>query len=142
MESGFDISISDIVETMNTLILERHIHSESCIIVKRCPRKQRAEIYLPNEEFGLAFFSTGLAHIYGIIVGNEFGLMLRGKRPHKPKFTYDIVRIHTLIIYTGLIEYNIVGNTKILRLRCFLFHFKAESRRHYKHWTIHEPSDI
>ena len=37
--------------------------------------------------------------------------MLRGKGPHKPEFAYDIERIHSLIIDTGLIEYNIVGDT-------------------------------
>ena len=37
--------------------------------------------------------------------------MLRGKGPHKQEFAYDIVRIKSLMIYTDLIEYNIVGNT-------------------------------
>ena len=45
--------------------------------------------------------------------------MLRGERPHKPEFAYDIVRIHSPIIYTDLIEYNIVGDTKAPLLRCF-----------------------
>ena len=46
--------------------------------------------------------------------------MLKGKGPHKPEFAYDIVRIHSLMIYTELIEYNIVGDTKGPLLRCFL----------------------
>ena len=54
--------------------------------------------------------------------------MLRGKGPHKPDFAYDIVRIHSLMIYTSLIEYNIVGDTKALLLRCFLFISKLKSR--------------
>ena len=53
--------------------------------------------------------------------------MLRGKRPHKPEFAYDIVRIHSLMIYTDLIEYNIVGDTKAPMLRCFLFISKLKS---------------
>ena len=84
-------------------------------------RTQKVEIYLGNEASGLAFFSTDLGHIFGSNVGNEFGVMLRGKRPHKLEFAYDIVRIHSLMIYTQLTEYNIVGDTKAPLLRCFPF---------------------
>ena len=52
---------------------------------------------------------------------NEFGEILRGKGYHKQEFAYNIVRIHYLMIYTDLIEYNIVGNTKAPLLRCFPF---------------------
>ena len=52
---------------------------------------------------------------------------LRGKGPHKAEFAYDIVRIHSLMIYTDLIEYNIVGDTKAPLLRCFLFISKLNS---------------
>ena len=47
--------------------------------------------------------------------------MLRGKGPHKPEFVDYIVRIHSLTIFSDLIEYNIVGDTKSSVLRCFLF---------------------
>ena len=53
--------------------------------------------------------------------------MLRGKGPHRPEFAYDIVRIHSFMIYTDLIEYNIVGDTKAPLLRCFLFNSKLKS---------------
>ena len=90
-------------------------------------RTQDVEIYLANEGSGLAFFSTDLGHIFGSIVGNEIGVMLRRKGPHKPKFAYDIVRIHSLMIYTNLIEYNIVGDTKTPLLGCFPFISKLKS---------------
>ena len=111
LELGLYPSITDIVEAMNTLIKERHNHSENCITVKKSRRAQKVEIYLAIERSGLAFFSTDLGHIFRSNVGNEFGVMLRGKGPHKPKFAYDIVRIHSLMIYIELIEYNIVGDT-------------------------------
>ena len=47
--------------------------------------------------------------------------MLRKKGPQKPEFAYDIVRIHYLIIYTGMIEYKIAGDAKAPLLRCFIF---------------------
>ena len=114
-------SITDIVEAMNTLIQERHNHNENCITVKVSRGTQKIEICLANERSGLAFFSTDLGRIFGSNVGDEFGVMLRETGPHKPEFAYDIVRIHSLIIYTDLIEYNIVGNTKAPLLRCFPF---------------------
>ena len=53
--------------------------------------------------------------------------MLRGEAPHKPGFAYDIVRIHSLMIYTDLIEYNIVGDTKDPLMRCFPLISKVKS---------------
>ena len=104
LETGLYPSITDIVEAMNTLIQERHNHSESCVTVKVSRRTLKVEIYLANEGSGLAFFSTDLGQIFGSNVGNEFGVMLRGKGPHKPEFAYDIVCINSLMIYTDLIE--------------------------------------
>ena len=53
--------------------------------------------------------------------------MLGGKGPHRPEFVYDIVRIHSPMIYTELIEYNIIGDTKAPLLRCFPFISKLKS---------------
>ena len=53
--------------------------------------------------------------------------MLRGRGPHKPKFAYDNVRIHSFMIYTDLIEYNILDDTKAPLLRGFLFISKLMS---------------
>ena len=49
------------------------------------------------------------------------------KRTSKPEFAYDIVRIHSLMLYTDLVEYNIVGDTKAPLLRCFHFISKLKS---------------
>ena len=119
LEAGFYPSITDIVEAMKTLVRERQNHSENCITVKVSRRTQKVEIYLANERSGLAFFSTDLGHIFGIIVGNELGVLLRGIGPHKPEFAYDLARIYSLMTYTDLIEYSIVGDTKTPLLRCF-----------------------
>ena len=117
-------SRTDIVEAMNTFIQELHNHSKNLIQVEVSRKAQRFEFYLANEGSGLAFFSTELGHIYGCIVGNEFGVMLRRKRPQKPEFASDIVRIHSLMTNTNLIEYNIVDDTKGQLLRCF-FSFQS-----------------
>ncbi len=127
LEPGLYPSITDFVEAMNTLVQERHNHSENCITVKVSRRKQKVEIYLANEGSGLAIFSTDIGQISGSNVGNEFGLMLRGKGPHKPELAFDNVLIHSLMIYTNLIEYNIVGDTKAPLLRCFPFISKLKA---------------
>ena len=49
------------------------------------------------------------------------------KEPHKPQFAYDIKRIHTLMIYTDIVEYNIVGDTKAPLLCCIAFISKLKS---------------
>ena len=121
LKPGLYPSITDIVEAMNILIQGRHNHSDNSITVKVSRRTRKVELYFANEGSVLAFFSTDLGHIFGSNAGNEFGVMLRGKGPQKPELAYDSVRIHPLMVYTDLIEYNIIGGTKAPLLRCFPF---------------------
>ena len=112
---------------MNHLVQQRHSGSVSCITVKLSRGTQKVEIYLGNEGSGLAFLRTDLRHIFSSNIGNEFGVILRGKGPDKPDFASDIVRIQSLMIYTDLIEYNIIGDTKAPLLRCFAFISKLKA---------------
>ena len=50
---------------------------------------------------------------------NGLGILMCGKGRHELTFAYDIVRIHLLMIYTDVLEYNTVGDTKAPLLRCF-----------------------
>ena len=121
LEPSLYTSITDIVEAMNTLIQERNNHNETCITVKVSRRTQKVVILLANDTSGLALCSTDLGHIFGNNAGNEFGVLMIRKGPHETEFAYDIVRIHSLTIYSDLVEYSIVGDTKALLLRCFPF---------------------
>ena len=121
LESGLSTSITDIVEAMNRFIQERNNHNETCITVKVSRRSQKVVIILANDTSGLALCSTDLGHIFGNNVGNQFGVLMKGKGPHEPQFAYDIVRIHSLMIYSDLVECSIVGDTKAPLLRCFPF---------------------
>ena len=121
IEPGLYNSITDIVEAMNTFIQERNNHNETCITVKVSRRTQKVVIILEKKTSGLAFCSTDLGHIFGKNVGNQFGVLMKGKGPHEPQFAYEIVRIHSLMIYSDLVEYSIVGGTKAPLLRCFPF---------------------
>ena len=94
---------------------------ETCITVKVSRRTQKVVIMLANDASGLAFCSTDLGHIFVNNVGNEFGVLMIGKGPHEPEFAYNIVRMPSLMIYSNVVEYNIVGDTKINFLRSFPF---------------------
>ena len=76
---------------------------------------------LAKDTSGLAFCSTDMGHIFDNNVRNEFGVLIIGKGTHEPEFAYDIVHIHSLMIYINLVEYNIVGDTKTPLLRCVPF---------------------
>ena len=64
-----------------------------------------------NDTSGLAFCSTDLGHIFGNNVRNQFGVLMKGKCPHEPQIAYDIVRTPSLMIYSDLVEYSIVGDS-------------------------------
>ena len=120
--------ITDTVKAMNTLIQERNNHNENCITVKVSHRMQKVVVMLANDTTGLAFCSTELGLIVGNNVVNEFGVLMIVKPPHEPEFAYNIVRIHSLMIYSDLVEYNFLGDTKVPLLRCFLFVLKLKGR--------------
>ena len=126
LEPGLYPSVTDIVEAMNILIQERHNHSKNCITLKVSRKAQEVEIYFANERSGLALFSTDLGHNFGSKIGKEFEVMLRGKGPHKLEFADHIVHLHSLMIYTDLIEYKINGDAKAPLLCCFSFTSKPK----------------
>ena len=120
---------------MNTLIQEKHNHSESCFILEVFRRTQKVKTYRANETFDLSFSSAEPRNIFGCNVGKDFGILLRGKKPHKFEFAYVFVRIQPLTIYTDLIEYNIFWRDRNSKTAFLLFGFTAKSRGDYNHWT-------
>ena len=66
--------------------------------------------------------SAGLSHILVCdLEQNQTGVIIKRKGPHYPQYSYDIIRIHSLTIYSDIKEYNIVGDTKTPLLRCISF---------------------
>ena len=121
LESGLYLSITDIVDAMNTLIQEGHNLNEICITIKMSRGTRKPEVYLANDSNGLASLSTDLGHIFGSNVGIEFAVISRRKESHKPGFVFSIVGILSLKTYTDQIEYKNVVNSKTPLLRCFPF---------------------
>ena len=95
---------------------------------------------LQMKDRAFSFFSTDYRNIFEVIVGNKIGVMLRRKGPHKLEFAYDFVRIHCLVVYTGLVEYETVGDTKTSLLRRLPI-LKSKARGYFYHWTVDELSD-
>ena len=126
-DSGLYSSVPDIVEAMNLLVQERNNHNENYITVKKSRLTQKIELSLITDDSSLVIFNTDLGNIFGGDVGVDKGNLLRGKGPHEPTFAYNIVRIRSLMIYTDIVEYNIVGHTKTPLLRCFPFISKLKS---------------
>ena len=121
LEPGLYTSLTDIFEAMNMLIQERNNHNETCITVKVSRRTQKVVIMLANDSSDLAFCSTNLGQLFGNNAGNQFGVLMKGKGSHKPQFAYDIVRIHSLMFYSDLVECSLVGDTKAPLLWCIPF---------------------
>ena len=117
LETGLYTSITDNVEARNTLIQERNNQNETCITVKVSCRTQKVVNMLANDTSVAPTWVTFLVTIWE----TNLGLLMIEKGPHEPEFAYDIVRIHSLKICSNLVEYSIVGDTKVPFLRCFPF---------------------
>ena len=104
---------------MKTLVQKRNNHGDICITIKVSRITQKIKGYLANQKSNPAIFSTDLGYIFGGDVRIDLGILMCGKTPHEPTFAYDIVRIDSLMIYTDIVEYNIVGDIKAPLLRCF-----------------------
>ena len=138
LEPGLYISITDIVETMNTLIQERDNHNETCITVKVSRRSQKVVVILANDTSGHAFCSTDLVYIFGDNVGNEFGVMMKGKGPHEPQFAYDIGSFPFADDLQRSSKVQHCWRHKGFLATMLSLYLKAKGRRHYNNWTIHE----
>ena len=78
-EPGLYHLVTDFVEAMNTLIRERHNHTETSVSVKVSQRTRKVDSHLANERLGLEFFTTDLSHFCGSNVGNDFVYCLEEK---------------------------------------------------------------
>ena len=52
---------------------------------------------------------------------------MKGKGPHSLQNSYNLKRKHSLVIYSDIIEYDRVGDTKTPLLRCIPFISKVKN---------------
>ena len=127
-DPGINPSISDIVNEMNRKIQEREKYGKMPIKLHVNKITQRISLSLPNQNSLLVIFSADLCHIFGCeeaVYG--MGVLMSGAGPHFPKIPYELVRIHTLMIYSDIVEYNIVGDEKAALLQCIPFISKVKN---------------
>ena len=106
---------------MNTFIQEKNNHNETCITVKVSRRSHKVVIILANDTSGLAFCSTDLGHFFGNKVGNQFGVLMKKRSSSTTICLRHCSFPFVLMVYSDLVEYSIVGDTKAQLLRRFPF---------------------
>ena len=131
VEPGLYPSIVDIVLAMNDKVRKRigaQKYEYNGIYVSVDKITQKVAIHLPEDQSVFIIQSADLSHIFGCDLElNQTGVIMKGKGPHYPQYSYDIIRIHSLMIYSDIIEYNIGGDTKTPLLRCIPFISKVKN---------------
>ena len=88
----------------------------------------KVAVHLPENQSVFIIQSADLSHIFSCdLEQNQTGVIMKGKGPHYLQYSYDNIRIHSLMIYSDIIEYNKVGDTKTPLLCCIPFISKVKS---------------
>ena len=101
-------SIVDIVVAMIKKIRERlgaQVFEYNGTYVSVDKITQKVAVHLPENQSVFITQSADLSHIFGCdLEQNQTGVIMKGKGPHYPQYSYDIIRIHSLMIYSDIIE--------------------------------------
>ena len=89
--------------------------------------------------------SSDLSQIYGCdLEQNQTGVIVIGKGQHHPQYSQDIIRIHSLMIYSDIIEQNIEHNItrryKNSFIALYSIHPKIKKWRYNFYRTVHDLS--
>ena len=89
---------------------------------------QKIAIHLLENQSVFIIQNVDLSHTFGCdLEQNQTGVIMKRKGPHYPQYSYDIMKIDSLMIYSDIIEYNIVGDTKTFLLCCIPFISKEKN---------------
>ena len=131
IEPGLYPSIVDIVVAMNDKVRKRigaQNYEYNGIYVSIDKITQKIAIHLPEDQSVFIIQSADLSHTFGCdLEQNQTGVIMKGKGPHYPQYSYDIIKIHSLMIYSDIIEHKIVGDTKTPLLLCIPFISKVRN---------------
>ena len=102
IEPGLYPSFVDIVVAMNNKFRERlgaQVFECNGIYVSVDKITQKNAVHLPASQSVFIIQSADLSHIFGCdLEQNQTGVMIKGKCPHYPQYSYDIIRIHSLMV--------------------------------------------
>ena len=118
---GMYLSLDEIFQSMNDALRLRNRQSVELkwkvdSITRHC------EIELASDKSQLVFASQDLCSILGFSQSVWFS----SKGPHRSEFPIDILRFHSVMVYTDIVEFSIIGDTKAPILRCFPFNNKIQ----------------
>ena len=131
IEPGLYPSIVDIVIALNDknrkgIGAQKYEYNEIYVSVDKIT--QKIAIHLPEDHSVFIIQNADLCNIFGCdLEQNQTGVIMKEKRPHYPQYSYDIMRKDSLVIYSDIIECNIVGDTKTPLLRCTPFISKLKN---------------
>ena len=102
VELGLYPSIVDIVVAMNNQIRERlsaHAFEYNGTYVSVDKITQKVAVHLPENQSVFVIQSSNLSQIFSCdLEQNQTAFMMKGKGPHYTQFSYDFIRIHSLMI--------------------------------------------
>ena len=113
--TGFYASTEQVLHRMRDQIKLHHSDDELYWTIDELTSK--LEVKLPEARSALNIMSGDISHILGF----PMSVLLIGEGPHYSNFPVDILRIHSVQVYTDIIEYSIIGDTMAPVLRCFPF---------------------
>ena len=107
-EPGLYPSIRDIVLAMNDNARKRigaQKYEYNGIYVSVDKITQKTAIHVPEDQSVFIIQSADLSHIIGCdSEKNQTWVKMKGKGPHYLQSSYGIIRIHSLIVYSGIKE--------------------------------------
>ena len=131
IDPGLYPSIVEIVVAMNNKVRNRigaQKYEYNGIYVSVDKITQKIALHLPEDQSVFIIQSADLTLIFGCdLEQNQTGVIMKGKELRYPQYSYDIIRIHSLLVYSDIIEYNIVGDTKTPLLRCIPYISKVKN---------------
>jgi hypothetical protein len=114
IEPGIYESATDILKAMQEVLKPHYAsHGFPGWDVSINPQTRKLGIGLPNDSSYLLITSIDLKNVLGY---SNSG-WLSGKGPHVSFYPVDIQRVHTMFVYTNIIQHQIVGDTKAPLLR-------------------------
>ena len=80
---------------------------------------QKRAVHLPEDQSVLITQNSNYSHSIGCnLEKNQTEIIISGKRPHLPQYSYNIIKKDYPMIYSDIIELNIVGDIKATLMRC------------------------
>ena len=103
IEPGLYPIFSDIVVAVNYKIRKRlgaEVFEYNGIYVSVVKITGKFAVHLLGNHSVFIIQSADLSHIFSCdLEQNQTGVKMKGKYPHYPQYSYDIIRIHSLMIY-------------------------------------------